>query len=265
MNIWVIEILKVHTDSKVKNLNFIESFSKYMYAVVQLLIQFELMKMEKSEFSNSLSITWLWVVRKLTFDRSSLVLTGSKVSFGSISKGIKSGFSKKLSPMIINFEKKFEWIKTESACICFTWLTSFTYFTGSKVGPPRNTPKLFRFLELACWKLFSSWIGSWICCFRFAFFLHRGNLEDPYQSFFYFVNCQNGFDPKLYNFSLKALSFESYTRFDFMSTQFIHTIFKITPPKIAKFTWIWVIRDDPYNELILSLKLDRNFWRKFWN
>lgn len=75
-------------------------------------------------------------------------------------------------------------------------------------------------------------------CFRFTFFPRRGNLEDPYQSFFYFVNCQNGFDPKLYNFSLKALSFDSYTRFDFMSTQFIHTIFKITPPKIPKFTWI---------------------------
>ena len=29
MNIWVIEILKVHTDSKVKNINCIESFSKY--------------------------------------------------------------------------------------------------------------------------------------------------------------------------------------------------------------------------------------------
>ena len=40
--------------------------------------------------------------------------------------------------MIINFEEKLGWIKSESACICFTWLTSFTYFTGSKFGPPRT-------------------------------------------------------------------------------------------------------------------------------
>ena len=113
-------------------------------------------------------------------------------------------------------------------------------------------------------KAFSSWIGSWICCFRFAFFPHRGNLEDPYQSFFYFVNCQNGFDPKLYNFSLKALSFESYTRFDFMSTQFIHTIFKITPPKIAKFTWLWVI---PYDSYVMTIQRDNSksrTWPKLW-
>ena len=39
------------------------------------------------------------------------------------------------SNRIINFEEKLVWIKSESACICFTWLTSFTYFTGPKVGP----------------------------------------------------------------------------------------------------------------------------------
>ena len=34
--------------------------------------------------------------------------------------------------------RKFRWIKIESACICFTWLTSFTYLSGSKVGPSRS-------------------------------------------------------------------------------------------------------------------------------
>ena len=36
-----------------------------------------------------------------------------------------------------HFEEKLWWIKSESTCICFTWLTSFKYFTGSKVGHPR--------------------------------------------------------------------------------------------------------------------------------
>ena len=59
----------------------------------------------KIEFSNSLLITWSWIVRKLTFGPPSLVRTRTKIEF---------------------------------SCICFTWLTSFIYFTGPKFGPPRS-------------------------------------------------------------------------------------------------------------------------------
>ena len=94
--------------------------------------------------------------RKLTFDPPSLVRSGSKVSFRSVWKRIKSRFSMKLSPVIINFEEKFGWIKSESACICFTWLTSFTYFTGSKFGPPRTLQ--FQMRKFSCWTLRTGWL-----------------------------------------------------------------------------------------------------------
>ena len=52
--------------------------------------------------------------------------------------------------VIINFEEKLRWTKSESACICFAWLTSFTYFTGRKGGPPRTRIlliyKIFNFI-----------------------------------------------------------------------------------------------------------------------
>ena len=96
------------------------------------------LKLTFDPFSSSLSITWSWIVRKLIFDPPSWVRTGSKVSCRSVWKRIKSGFSNKLSHMLINFEEKLEWIKSDSACICSTWLTSFTYVTGSKVGPLRT-------------------------------------------------------------------------------------------------------------------------------
>ena len=38
------------------------------------------------------------------------------------SNWIKSDISNKLGQVIINFEKKSGWIKSETACICFTWL-----------------------------------------------------------------------------------------------------------------------------------------------
>ena len=52
----------------------------------------------------------------------------------------ESGPKVGLSHVMINFEEKLGWTKVESACICFTWLTSFTYFTGPKFGPPRTGP-----------------------------------------------------------------------------------------------------------------------------
>ena len=64
-------------------------------------------------------VFWPWIVRKLTFGPLSLVRSG-------------------LSHVIINFGEKLVWIKIELACICCTWLTSLTYFTGPKVGPPMS-------------------------------------------------------------------------------------------------------------------------------
>ena len=118
----------------------------------------------KSGFSNSLSITWPWIVRIIIFDPLSFVRTGSKLSFRTVYQSrenelfensflihfrlveldqkwvfdqFESGSKVGFRHVIINFEEKLGWIKIESACICFTWLTSFTYFTGSKFGPPR--------------------------------------------------------------------------------------------------------------------------------
>ena len=81
-------------------------------------------------------ITW----RKPTFGPLS---KSSKTQFWSTfisSNWIKSGFSNKISHVIINVDEKLGWIKSESACIWFTWLTSFTYFTGSKFGCSRILP-----------------------------------------------------------------------------------------------------------------------------
>ena len=44
------------------------------------------------------------------------------ISIWSNSNWIKSGFSNKLTHVIINFEEKTRWIKSEAACICSTWL-----------------------------------------------------------------------------------------------------------------------------------------------
>ena len=89
-------------------------------------------------FENPLLIHFQ-IDRKLIFDPASLVRTGSKLSFRANWKRIKIRFSNKLSHLIINFVEEIGWIKIKLACICFTWLTSFTYFTGSKFGPPRRT------------------------------------------------------------------------------------------------------------------------------
>ena len=73
--------------------------------------------------------------RKLTFDPFSLVRTGSKMSFRSVWKLIKSGFSKKLSHVIINFEEEFGLIKKELTYICFTWLPLLHSLLDQKLKP----------------------------------------------------------------------------------------------------------------------------------
>ena len=82
-----------------------------------------------SEFANSLSIAWSWIVRNFTFDPP----------FRTVWKRIKSGFSNKFSHVIINFEEKFGWIKSESACICFTWLPPSDTLPGQKLDGPTLT------------------------------------------------------------------------------------------------------------------------------
>ena len=129
-------------ENTIRALSFIAKILWKHYAGVQLLIHHHFSSKEwthdpKIEFSNSLSIKCQWIVRKLIFGPLLLVRTGSKVSFWSLWKRIKSGFSNKLSHVIINYEEKFGLIKSESSCICFTWLSSFTDFSGSKVGPAR--------------------------------------------------------------------------------------------------------------------------------
>ena len=73
-------------------------------------------------YSHVIIVTWL-------------VRTGSKVNFRTVWKRIKSGFSNKLSQVIINFEKKFGGIKSESACIPFTWLPPSHTFLDQKLDP----------------------------------------------------------------------------------------------------------------------------------
>ena len=86
-------------------------------------------------------ITWVNFFRKLTFDPVRTKESGSKMSFrtihGHVIDKLFENSLVKLSHVINLSEEKFGWIKSESACICSTWLTSFTYFTGSKFGPPR--------------------------------------------------------------------------------------------------------------------------------
>ena len=88
-------------------------------------------------FENPLLIRFQ-IDRKLTFDPARTNGAGSKVNFRSVWKRIKSEFSNKSRHVTIKFGEKLGWIKSETACICFTWPTSFTVKTGSKVVPPRR-------------------------------------------------------------------------------------------------------------------------------
>ena len=54
-------------------------------------------------------------------------------------------------------------MQIEFACICFTWLISFTYFTGPKLGPPLIWEKSFKldfYLKLKVAADFS-WKTAW--------------------------------------------------------------------------------------------------------
>ena len=65
----------------------------------------------------------------------SLVRAGSKVNFRSVWKRIKSGLSNKVSHVIIYFEEKLGCIKSESPCICFTWLPPSHTLLDQKLDP----------------------------------------------------------------------------------------------------------------------------------
>ena len=107
---------------------------------------------------------WSLIVRKLTFDPAPLVRTGSKVNFRSVWKRIKSEFSNKSRHVTIKFGEKLGWIKSETACICFTWPTSFTLKTGSKVVPPRTSMRIsflgIRFDGWTCSNILAT-LSSW--------------------------------------------------------------------------------------------------------
>ena len=106
----------MHADSLLIHLNFFWKLTITWLNFFEnsLLIRFELMEVDQK-----------WV-----FDQfiNHVIMNCSKTHFWSTfisSNRIKSEFSKKLSHVIINFEEKLGWIKSESACIYFTWLTSF--------------------------------------------------------------------------------------------------------------------------------------------
>ena len=97
-------------------------------------------------FSSKLMITWLNLFEnrfliRFQIDRKCMVtrlINCSKFHFRSTfisSNWIKSGFSNKMSHAIINFEDKFGWIKSESTCICFTWLPPSHTLLGQKLDP----------------------------------------------------------------------------------------------------------------------------------
>ena len=74
-------------------------------------------------------------LQKPTFDPVRTNEGGSKLSFRTVWKRIKIRFSNKLSHVIINFDEKLGWIKSESACICSTWLTSSHILLDQNLDP----------------------------------------------------------------------------------------------------------------------------------
>ena len=91
-------------------------------------------------------ITRLSKVRNFAFDPPSCVRTGSKARFRTVWKWIKSEFSNKSRHVTIKFEEKLGWIKSEMACICFTWLPPSHSKLDQKLDPrvvSHSTSKYF--------------------------------------------------------------------------------------------------------------------------
>ena len=87
------------------------------------------------EINDYVTKTHFWSAFKLIENLILIQFELMKVDQNWVFEQFESGSKVGLSHVIINFEEKLGWIKSESACICSTWLTSFTYFTGSNVGP----------------------------------------------------------------------------------------------------------------------------------
>ena len=102
---------------------------------ISLLIQFEQMKVNQKRNFESYSITLSWSLRNLAFGPPSFVRTGSKARFRTVWKWIKSEFSNKSRHVTIKFEEKLGWIKSETACICFTWLPPSHSKLDQKLDP----------------------------------------------------------------------------------------------------------------------------------
>ena len=58
--------------------------------------------------------------------------------FDQFESGSKVGFRTNWVTWSLISKRNWKRIKSESVCICFTWLSSSTYFIGLKVGPPRS-------------------------------------------------------------------------------------------------------------------------------
>ena len=124
-----------------------------------------------ANFSSELMITWLQTIRSVTFDPPSnrngskakfwtnwnrVITNCSKFCIWSNSNDLKMGQKRNFEQieshescdMIIYLEKQFEWIKSETACMCHV-TTSFIFFTGSKVyGQKSKWRLLVQFLEM---------------------------------------------------------------------------------------------------------------------
>ena len=103
-----------------------------------LLIQFELMKVDQNWVFEQFMVTLLINCSKNHFWSTFTSSNWIKIKFSISWKADQKLVFEQIESRDQFVRREIEWIKSESTCICSTWLTSFTYFTGSKFGPPRT-------------------------------------------------------------------------------------------------------------------------------
>ena len=99
--------------------------------------------------SNSLWVTWSWTLRIPLLVHFHLFELDQKQVFGQLEGGLKAKFDH----VIIYFKEKFRWTKSETACICVTWLSPPKFWTGSKIGPALNMLTWKRSPSKAYWSI----------------------------------------------------------------------------------------------------------------
>ena len=87
---------------------------------ISLLIQFEQMEVDQKRYFEHKSITWSWGLRNFAFGLPPFVRTGSKAKFRHV---------------MMNFEEKSKWIKSETACMCVTGLPPSYSLLDQKLDP----------------------------------------------------------------------------------------------------------------------------------